>query len=70
MRQAPQWSSNRGDTALRDDLMEIDEILNDVTSLRASSWQAPGVETNLQIDDTRLLASVRAVGLGYSASLA
>ncbi|KIM25588.1 hypothetical protein M408DRAFT_331128 [Serendipita vermifera MAFF 305830] len=57
MRQAPQWSSNRGDTALRDDLMEIDEILNDVTSLRASSWQAPGVETNLQIDDTRLLAS-------------
>jgi len=56
MRQSQKWSVSHNHTAQQDDVMDIDEqILSDVASLRASAWQASGVQP---FEDTHSHADV------------
>jgi hypothetical protein len=59
MRQSQKRSSSHNHVAQQDDAMDIDEqILNDVASLRASTWQASGVQP---FEDTRPHADVSVI---------
>jgi hypothetical protein len=59
MRQSQKWSASHNHVAQQGDAMDIDEqILNDVASLRASAWQASGIQP---FEDTRPHADVSVV---------
>jgi hypothetical protein len=59
MRQSQKRSASHNHVAQHDDAMDIDEqILSDVASLRASAWQASGVQP---FEDTHPHADVSVI---------